>query len=75
MRIIDAHDGKVADLYPHESVGGQGIDRVRANARLTVSLVNALPDEAFEEFTRQAAPLPEIPPPAERPLMATGRLL
>lgn len=40
VRIVDANGDRVADLYPHESVGGKGIDQVRANAGAIVAGVN-----------------------------------
>jgi hypothetical protein len=40
VRIFDANGGRVADLYPHESVGGKGIDHVRANAAAILAGVN-----------------------------------
>ena len=40
VRIVDANGDRVSDLYPHDSVGGKGIDQVRANAAEILAGVN-----------------------------------
>lgn len=40
VRIFDANGDRVADLYPHDSVGGKGIDQVRANAAAILDGIN-----------------------------------
>ena len=73
LRILDATDKRVADLYPHESVGGRGLEQVTADAQMIVGLANSLAAGAFEDDARHAAPA-EIPE-AERAPAAMARLL
>lgn len=40
IRILDANGQRVADLYPHASVGGRGIEQARADAALIIAGVN-----------------------------------
>lgn len=74
LRILDAKGSRVADLYPHESVGGRGLEQVTADARLVVALANSPAASAFETDARHDAPV-EIPESERAPTAAMERLL
>lgn len=76
LRILDAQGNRVADLYPHESVGGRGLEQATADAGLIVALANSPAADAVEREAaeRQAAPV-EIPEAERRPTGAMERLL
>ena len=74
LRIVDAKDNRGADLYPHESVGGRGLEQVTADAQMIVGLANSLAAGAFEDDARHATPA-EIPPGEQAPAGAMERLL
>lgn len=74
LRILDAKDNRVADLYPDASVGGRGLEQVTADAQMIVGLANSLAAGAFEDDARHATPA-EIPPAEQAPTGAMERLL
>ena len=76
LRILDAKGNRVADLYPHESVGGRGLEQVTADAQLIVALANSPAADAVERETteRRADPV-EIPAGEQAPLGGMERLL
>ena len=76
LRILDAKGNRVADLYPHESVGGRGLEQATADAGLIVALANGPAADAVEREAadRHAAPV-EIPEAERMPTGAMERLL
>lgn len=74
LRILDANGSRVADLYPHESVGGRGLEQVTADAQMIVGLANSLAAGAFEDDARHATPA-EIPKAEQAPAGTMERLL
>lgn len=74
LRILDANDRRVADLYPHNSVGGRGLEQATADARLIVALANSPAAAAFEAEARHDAPA-EIPEAERAPAGDSPRLL
>ena len=76
LRILDAKGHRVADLYPHESVGGGGLEQATADAGLIVALANSPAADAVERESaeRHAAPV-EIPAAERMPTGAMERLL
>lgn len=76
LRILDAQGNRVADLYPHESVGGRGLGQATADAGLIVALANSPAADAVEReaAARHAAPV-EIPEAERRPTGTMERLL
>ena len=74
LRILDTNDRRVADLYPHDSVGGRGLEQSTADARLIVALANSPAAAAFEGEARHDAPA-EIPEGERAPTHAIRRLL
>lgn len=74
LRILDANGKRVADLYPHESVGGRGLEQATADATLIVALANSPAAAAFEADARHDAPV-EIPEADRPPTGAMERLL
>lgn len=66
----------MADLYPHESVGGRGLEQATADAGLIVKLANSLAADAIErESADRDAPPVDIPTAEQAPTGAMERLL
>jgi hypothetical protein len=74
LRILDATGSRVADLYPHESVGGRGLEQQTADAQMIVALANSPAAAAFEAEARHDAPV-EIPEAERAPGGGMARLL
>lgn len=76
LRILDATGKRVADLYPHESVGGRGLEQVTDDASLIVKLANSPAADAIEREAADRDAVPVDIPAAERtPTGAMERLL
>lgn len=76
LRILDASGHRVADLYPHESVGGRGLEQATADAQLIVKLAGSPAADAIErEAADRDAPPVEIPPAEQAPAGTMERLL
>ena len=75
LRILDATDNRVADLYPHESVGGRGLEQATADAQLIVKLASSPAADAIEREAADRRADPVEIPEAERPPAAMARLL
>lgn len=72
LRVYDADGNRVCDFYPHESVGGRGLEQAEADAKLVVALANSPAAAAFE--ARHASPV-EIPTAEQAPIPTEARLL
>jgi hypothetical protein len=76
LRILDANDNRVADLYPHESVGGRGIEQATADAGLIVKLASSPAADAIEREAAERGAVPvDIPEAEQAPSGAMQRLL
>jgi len=76
LRIVDATGNRVADIYPHESVGGCGLEQATADAQLIVKLVGSPAADAIErEAADRDAPPVDIPEAEQAPTGGMQRLL
>lgn len=71
LRIYDATGNRVADFYPHESVGGRGIEQAQADARLVIALANSPAADDIDARTVEV----EIPAAEQPPMPTEARLL